>query len=71
MEKVIEYTDAKGEHRIKVVSANGETIDATTEGFTRKENAVNNRVLASVALIKHYSKKVSKEQKIEILKALS
>jgi uncharacterized protein YegP (UPF0339 family) len=67
MAKVIEYKDNKGEHRIKVVANNGEIIDSTTEGFTRKENAINNRILASVALIKEYSKEMSSEQKNEVL----
>ena len=46
------YQDAKGEWRWKIVSVNGKTVAASSEGFTAKHNCEKNlRILADFLVL--------------------
>ena len=39
------YKDKAGEYRWEIKADNGETVDASSEGFSSKQNAVNNLLM--------------------------
>ena len=45
------YEDAVGEHRWRVVAADGEIIGASTEGYVQEEDAVRNALQLGIALL--------------------
>jgi len=54
MPKVIEFKDASGDHRMKVVSK-GRITDSTTEGYKNKQEMIYAKVNASIAILKKYA----------------
>ena len=54
MPKVIEFKDASGDHRMKVVSK-GRITDSTTEGYKNKQDMIDAKVNASIAILKKYA----------------
>lgn len=39
------YKDDKGEYRWQIKATNGETVAASSEGFSSKQNAINNMLM--------------------------
>jgi len=54
MPKVIEFKDARGDHRMRVISK-GKITDSTTEGYKNKQDMIDAKVNASIAILKKYA----------------
>lgn len=66
MAQVKEYKDKSDEHRIRMIASNGKIVDATTEGYKNKKDAISNRVNASIAYISHYRDELTENDVMEL-----
>lgn len=59
--KIKEYKDKAGEWRINQTASNGKIVDATTEGYKNKLDAIQNRINASIAYLEHYENDLTQD----------
>jgi uncharacterized protein YegP (UPF0339 family) len=60
--KIKEYKDEAGEWRISQIASNGEITDSTTEGYKNCQDAVQNRINASIAYLEFYQNQLNNNQ---------
>ena len=54
MPEVLEFKDARGDYRMRVISK-GRITDSTREGYKNKQDMIDAKVNASIAILRKYA----------------